>query len=221
MKYFINKKEFDTDSIQVEKLGIGNEGVVYKVGNEAAKIYNGVCLKTRLGPVGVDILSEIPTNRILVPQKKINDKDGNFCGYTTKYIPEINYDYETHTMKEFLNELLLYEQDIALLSQNGIWVCDMTYDNIVYSKNNSIYMVDPGSFDFTDSNVLYMNNEELTRLFIQLLSYGLQTEYQYKILCNILDDGNRLYDNIVNRLDNENETITNYSEKIIKKRLII
>lgn len=214
--YSIGGKIFDVYENDI--IGVGNEGTTYLIGGEAVKIYGGFCLKSRLGPDGVDILSKIPTNRIVLPKDKVKNQQGYFCGYTTKYIDKVEFNHDIVTMRHLLNELLLYEQDLALLSQNGVIAYDMNYDNIVYSHNNSIYMIDPGSFDFSDTTTEHINNEFLTELFLQLMSAKLETKNQYDELCKNLNNGNRLYDNIINTLDSENETITNYSLKMTKRR---
>lgn len=218
MVYTINNKMFDTDSIQTEIIGSGNEGILYKIDDEAVKIYDRTCFKDRLGEGAVDILNKIPTKRILLPKNKVRDKFGNFCGYTTKYVEEVNHNPFTYTMKEYLNELKMYEQDIYLLNQFGVCTADMTFYNIVYSKNSSIYMVDPGSFFFNNLEAIKSNHIELNRLFIQILSFGLQSENQYRKLCSILQDENNLHDSIKNTLDDENESITNYSLKLLNRR---
>lgn len=217
MIFYKNNKLYDTESINVEQINAGSEGAIYKVDNEAVKLYHPFCMKVRLGEYSVDRLSTIPTQRILMPKDKVYDANNMFCGYSTRYINEVDYNCFEHKMKDYLNELLIYENDINMLNANGVSVADMTYDNIVFS-DDGIYMVDPGSFHFYDSWCAYNNNEELNRLFIQLLSWGLPNEKLVRELHEKLDNGKRLYQTIIDNLEDENESTVNYSLKLLNKR---
>lgn len=201
-------------------IGSGDEGLSFRVEDKVIKLYNFFCMKYRLGPGSVDIMREIPTNRILMPQDKVFDVDGNFCGYTTKSIEFKGFDYDSFTIKNYLNELLEYEKEMELLTSNNIITADLSISNMIPS-NNILYSIDPGSYHFNEIDNSYakkQNDIELKNLFIQFLCYGLNNEFKEKYLYEILDDGNRLYDNIIKNVEAENETITSYRIKLLNRR---
>ena len=216
MMYYVNGMILNSEEIELCKIGEGNEGSIYRIGDSAVKIYDRACLKIRLGRDAIDILNKIPTNRILMPQFKVTNQEGNFCGYATKYIENIPLNSSTYPIGSFLRELLLYEQDVKLLNDAGVSTADMTFNNVVYSKNNGIYMIDPGSFNFSNLNIVNNNYNEVNRLFAQILSLGLENEKQCRDLYMALSNC-RLYDRILNTMDNENESIQKYALKMIKR----
>lgn len=218
MTYFVNGMILDEEEdLYLKKIGEGTEGSVYKVGDLAIKIYDRMSFKVRLGDGAVDILSKLPTNRILMPKHKVTNQFGIFCGYAADYIENIPLNPSTYPIGTFLSELNLYEQDINVLNEAKVSSADMNFDNVVYSKNNGIYMVDPGSFHFFDPTVVNNNKEEINRLFAQILSLGLENEKQCRDLYMALSHYN-LSDKIKDTIVDPNEPIRNYAFRMIKRR---
>ena len=77
MMYYVNGMILNPEEIELCKIGEGNEGSIYRIGDSAVKIYDRACLKIRLGRDAIDILNKIPTNRILMPQFKVTNQEGN------------------------------------------------------------------------------------------------------------------------------------------------
>lgn len=223
MVFYINNKEYDTEDLNVRLISnSGNEGEVYQVGDRAAKIYGSFCLKDRLGPIAVDILSEIETDRILMPKEKITSETGRFLGYTTEYKEPFDMDtyFRFLKIKDYLEELKKYEQDLEKLEEYNVMIADLSLDNIVIS--NGIYTVDTGSFElneYSSNKVKSYNKYELEDLFIErILGYHLKVRDDVYKLSELLYKKEKLSTMVERNIDDENDTIEIYTRKLINKR---
>lgn len=221
MIFYINREKYDTNDPSIKLISnSGTEGNVYRVGDKAAKIYRELCFKDRLGPLSIDIMSEIKTERILMPQEKIYDENRRFNGYTTKYINNGNLSFDSMTIKFLLEELKKYEKDIEILGSNNITVADMSIFNLVLS--DGIYMVDPGSHElseFSRYRVDYYNKEELRRLFIeQILGINYKSKMIIERINEYFEKNEKLSSLVESYIDDENDTIETYTRKLINKR---
>ena len=127
-------------------LGEGYEGVVYRKKDTAYKIYHEDSKKHCLNYSQIIEFSQIPTQRILMPQNPIVSDENRLLGYTLPAID--NYQKETmlkQNTEKFIDELFLLERDSKILRTNNIAIWDLMYQNFVY--NGSIYLIDPGSYE--------------------------------------------------------------------------
>lgn len=132
-----------------QKIGEGDEGVVYKVGNEAVKFYRIYCPKRRLTKEECEYLTQIDTERILLPTVTLLDKKHCIRGYKMTYIENLGEDsFYTLNRKDLSKEMTLVHEDIIKLSDYNVYIDDLTYDNTIFHKG--IYLSDPGSFQIIE-----------------------------------------------------------------------
>ena len=92
MIIYINGERIELTKEQLDYLylGEGQEGVTYIYKDKALKIYKSYSSINRLSEKEALYLSKIPTKRILMPIDLVYDENGNFIGYTTKFIQNYN-----------------------------------------------------------------------------------------------------------------------------------
>ena len=153
--------EFSEEELDYMYIDEGNESIVFRYGEDALKIYKEFCRKERLAEEDVLRLSEISTERILMPKEIIRDAvTGRFMGYSVPYIEKYPASAIARMkMKDFLSELDVICSDIDTLSNAHVDIEDLHVDNILY--NGSFFIGDPGSFEFrveSPASKIYRNN---------------------------------------------------------------
>ena len=142
MKIRLGKKIFEFNDIQLDKMYIdeGMEGTIYRLGEDALKIYSKYPAKDRLNEEEALKLSKIVTERFLLPKKLIYDEDNNFIGYSTKFIEDYDFKNVRYLpMNEFCSELDILYNELKSLNDNLVDVEDYSLYNAIY--NGEIYIV--------------------------------------------------------------------------------
>lgn len=167
MKYFIGEER------QELKLGnylsFGEEGNVYQEGDEAVKIYYDDWQSSNHGYLSEEEakkMTKINCSQILLPRRLVYDEKDNFCGYSTKHIPQffIKGSKSRNTQRERLlidNMFLFYLRkkiqriysEMRYLAQKGIVLDDLFYPSNNYIFNGEFYLIDPGCYTFSTKSV--------------------------------------------------------------------
>lgn len=167
MTIYIDKEEYNFTSDELESMYLseGLEADIYYFKQMILKIHKENISKARLDYSTFQQLSQISTERILMPQYPILDHNGDFCGYTEPFI----YSYSIKNIANMkinmlLQELELIKEDLNLLANNKIDVTDLTTSNTLFTGN--IYLCDPGSYlvrnNKTKEYINYLNENELS-----------------------------------------------------------
>lgn len=173
MKLFIEKEEVNIPDKELDDLylGEGSESTVYLHKKEALKIYKDNFYQKRLTEEESMKMKRILTQRIMLPRRIIYDKNKEFIGYTTPFKKEADLDFLNRiTMEKFIEELKILQEDVRILSHEGIKLEDIHQNNLLIS--DGIYLCDPGLYRFTNMEYegLYRENIiELNYLFTVLL----------------------------------------------------
>ena len=109
MKIYVGEEllEFSDEELKHMFIDYGREAEVFRYKDEALKVYKNVVRKGRLCEIEALELSEIKTERILMPKRMIHDyATGEFSGYSLKLIPNASKKRIPRIRKEhFVEEL--------------------------------------------------------------------------------------------------------------------
>lgn len=151
---YLDGKKIDFEKNDYNYLNEGLEAEVYRYKNLALKFYKEKSQKMVIDKELVEYLKTIDTKRYLLPTAIITDDSACFLGYATLF----KQHYQTINnmpFDKFIDEVKFLEEDTLLLSEKGVDIEDLSYDNTIY--NGSIYLIDPGSFKIS------MENKSLSR----------------------------------------------------------
>ena len=222
MIFYINDKEYNLkyDKLFKKYIGTGIESNIYKLDNKVLKIYKEICLKSRLREEDVKSLSQIKTNRILLPTDIIYDENHVFCGYTMKYINPCNKDEIINIkMTKLLYELKTIKNDLLLLKQNNVIIDDLHDNNFIYNKK--IYLIDPGSFEIDNNkSEIYIElfNRELMHHFIleNIIFRDIKINKKQKEKIKELFPLDLYISDVLEETIKKNETVYEYKNRIIR-----
>ena len=204
----------------------GNESIVYrfkrKNEDKALKIYKKQCLKDRIDMDVAKKLSNIKTERIMMPDTLIYDDNEKFIGYTTPYKNRYSLEHISLIKKDKIKEELkkMY-MDIEKLSDEHVDLEDLHRDNIIL--NDGIYICDPGSFKILediDKRITKTHNKKILREFIiqEILKYVTKmTKKEQLIFERHFNNESEILEIIDNEME-QNETLKNYVRKIAKEK---
>lgn len=189
MVVVINDEKIFLDSsyLKNNKIGFGNEGVVYKFGDYALKLYYDNPKKDILDTDTINYLSTIETDRILLPIDGIYSEEGNLLGYLTEY-------HNAHRLKSiknmdistFIDEVEKIENDALYLEERRVDIDDLYRENIVF--DGSINLVDPGSYIINDNPYMH-NSEKVEEFILDEIIYPIAISmFNSKKVNNILND---------------------------------
>ena len=178
--------DISQEELDFRDIDEGQEAKVYDYGSEVLNIYKDYCPKQRLSEDDAIRLSEMNTDRILLPRRIIYNDNLEFVGYTTKHINGVfKRNILKKNIKGFVDEVDLLYGDLKKLADINYNIADLTMKNIVY--DGGLYFVDPGSFtqtgDYGDRfkykvNTWTLNDFLLNDLFhMVMLTRGQRTEF--------------------------------------------
>ena len=88
-KFLYDGYELKKDNVLFEEMGEGLESRVFKIDDETVlKVYKTSNEKEKLDEDMIEELSDIETNRIVLPKEIIKTKDGEVKGYSMDYVEE-------------------------------------------------------------------------------------------------------------------------------------
>ena len=149
MAFYLDGKEINFEKGEHSYLDEGCEAEVYIYKDLVLKFYKERSIKISIDKEMVDYLRTIKTKRYLLPIASITNEISKFLGYAT----EFKQHYQTMSsmmFDKFIDEVKFLEEDTLLLSEKGVDIEDLSYDNTIY--NGSIYLIDPGSFKISMEN---------------------------------------------------------------------
>ena len=180
---------------KINRIGSGVDGSVYKYKDKAIKLYHDTKhIKTYLNKYQINLLSNISTEHIILPQAPLEHPFTN-PGFIMKYIDlKTKQDILTSPIEQVIKELEEIEQELILLGKNHFLLDDIKSSNTFYDK--TLYLFDPDSFiydkqtDFSNRNIemfiwqfirdcIFSKNNELTKR--EQLSMVRRLHYLYKI----------------------------------------
>ena len=141
--------EFIEDELDYMYLDEGAEGIVYKYGKDAIKIYKDFCFRSRLTRDECVKLSGFKTERVQVPSNIVYGEDmKTFLGYSTPFI----YAYPVARIMDmqvnhFVDELDIIKDDLRTLAFSGVEIADWHSDNVLFDGKR-IFIGDPGGLFF-------------------------------------------------------------------------
>lgn len=149
----------------------GSEFFVYKYGKSVVKLYKDNYKLSHLSPEEMSFLSNLSTERILLPSNKLLDKNGSMIGYQMPLILG-EKDLLMDIMQSFFEELYVLQDDIDLLCEYFVILRDINPDNTIY--NGSLFLIDPGNYLINElEKVIYhidvqkLSMEEKRKLLIE------------------------------------------------------
>ena len=141
--------EFDDQDLDYMYVDEGAEGIVYKYGKDAIKIYKDYCFRSRLTGEECEKLSGFTTKRIQLPEKIVYGEDAKtFIGYSTPFV----YTYPSvrimdMKVSQFVFELDIIRDDLRNLAYGGVEIADWHSDNVLYDGRR-LFIGDPGGMFF-------------------------------------------------------------------------
>ena len=155
MRYYINGRSFDFDEEDLEdiKLDEGTEGACYRVHNYyddfVMKIHHDKPEKMILDEETCKAISNIKTERFILPDDIIYDEDGNYKGYTVRYVDYKRPKVRNLKINRVIDEFYTLEKDVDILTKNNVLIDDLKIFNTIFS--NGIYVCDPGSYTIAET----------------------------------------------------------------------
>ncbi len=185
MVYLIDGKKID---IPTEKpYGQGSEGLVFKKGDFAYKIYHQEMLNENYGNKENfhKYLLNIPTKQVILPDKAIFSTTGEYVGYRAPLITGAKRKHFGITKlpkEELIKNLQILEDDFSLLSENYVLAADVSPVNYIYTNDTkTMNIIDPGRYRHhcleDKDSYARQNNKQLDKL-IELLLYLDFLEYK-------------------------------------------
>ncbi len=151
MEYIVDGKTVRYNPFHMKEslfLGSGEEGSCYKIGPYAVKFYSLFCSKMRLKKETALSMTQIETERILLPRKLLLNKRHQMQGYYTSYVEELGKDSFYQLNRERLQEeFQKLSSDLDVLASSNVLLGDLILKNTVFHEG--IYLVDPGSYSFS------------------------------------------------------------------------
>lgn len=174
MKLIIGDELVEIDNLDDYYLDEGSEAVIYRYEDDskdidwALKIYKDYSRKVRLDYETALRLSQIKTNRILLPNKIISSESGEFLGYTTPFCSSYSIDNISRmAVRDFIDEVDLIYLDTKNLTDQSVSLDDINLMNMTY--DGRIVLHDPGSYRFVmgeNSRFLSSENFEMVNDFL-------------------------------------------------------
>lgn len=151
MKYYVGD-DYRTINIQPkkDKVDEGMECIVYKKGDYVFKIYKNRSAYHNSKQLKLQ-LAQINTKRIVMPCEMVykdskKDDVKHYVGYTSRYVRPGNKSIHLMSTHKIYENFGYLSEDFELLNKNGIIAGDTHIDNVIFDKNDHMFIVDIGNF---------------------------------------------------------------------------
>lgn len=228
---FCNNKKFKYDGYTLKKgiktykkQGEGLESIVFKIDDETVlKVYKDSNEKAKLNESMIKELSQIDTNRIVLPNNIITDEDGETKGYSMDYKEDSEASIIDYPKEQLIEELSLLKDDLTELGENKVEIGDLREENTI-SNESSFYLIDCGDYlkrkkDTTKVNYFFFNEYLINDILIDIiyeestdLKKGLNFLKEVKMY--LLDD-TYIGDYLKEKMQ-EQETLNEYVKRKVK-----
>lgn len=222
MGYKLDNKDIDISLVKQSKLANGQTGDVYKYKDTAIKIFK----ESKIPPIDektAKYLTTITTDRILLP-KKLLFYNNAFKGYSFKLVSRIGTGKKLILLpkEELVENIVLLEEDIKILSSKKILLNGLIPDNCIY--NGELFITDPSKYALLEvcreDDLERLNKYQLHLLLTELISIELKKDKQssdirrhMKELLKLKDDDEDSSKFITDILDNS-ENIKSFVKKL-------
>ena len=178
MGYKLENKDIRINNVNL--IGYGDKGNVYKYRKEAIKIFpNGVVPDGVIDEEACEVLKKISTQAILLPRKTARYNQ-QFAGYSLKLVRKSSANGNIVTMRKsnLIDSISILEDDIYTLSNNRVLLDGITPNNVLVS--NHIYITDPSRYIVVEdkrlnsSKLLDFNQFQLYLLLCEMVTSGLK-----------------------------------------------
>ena len=190
MKPFIKPQVFfrDTDEsidnvFELEKIGAGHDGYVFKYDDKALKVLKyGIDGRKERGLMTFNKVlyfeNELDLKRFVQPIDILLDEDGMYSGYVMKYYQNLvsskkNNNISSTTIGDFtcndlvtsVNEL---EMDVSQLTSKSVAIKDINRGSYIFSED-FLHICDMDKFLYPNATEVYLNWEKLNYIFAKML----------------------------------------------------
>lgn len=168
----------DLKVCNVEKIGEGREGNVYKINpNTCIKLYHKNPEKRVIDLGMTRKLSYIDTSRVILPDRPEFDDGHNFRGYRMPLVEEDGISLYDYDKDKLVSEFDQIKTDLVTLGEEGIEVGDIRDSNTITNKDG-FYLIDCGDYLEKDcytgaTNIGYFNHY----IIHDFLLYGFFDEF--------------------------------------------
>ena len=175
--------KLENKNIRINKfnlIGYGKCGNVYKYRKEVIKIFpNGEIPEGVMDEESCNMLKKISTQAILLPRKTARYND-RFSGYSLKLVHKSSATGNVITMdkKSFLDSVFTLEEDVDVLSSNGVLLDGITPSNVLIT--DQIYIIDPSRYSFVLNQRVHpdklrdFNRYQVYLLLCEMITSGLK-----------------------------------------------
>lgn len=177
MGYKLENKDIRINNVNL--IGYGTNGNVYKYRREAIKIFpNGVIPEGVIDRESCEALKKISTKAILLPRKTAT-YNKLFTGYSLKLVHDSAHgNIVTMRKDDLIDSVSTLENDILILSNNRVLLDGITPNNVLIS--DQIYITDPSRYilvyddKLNSSRLLSFNRFQLYLLLCEMITSGLK-----------------------------------------------
>ena len=153
----MNKIYYDKlpDEYKSYFIGTGYNGRCYYAGNNTVykEFYYPSIFKDNISK-----LSNIKIPSFIFPNELVYVKD-KFVGYTMDYVDGATLDaLKSAPLTDYLKEIILFEYNIASLSNKKIFLSDLKDENIIFTKDNKLRVIDTDFYCKSNNKDLYRTN---------------------------------------------------------------
>lgn len=204
---------------QHEYLGKGIEGKVYVDEEYAVKLFHSET-SSIIEEKSAIHMTNINTERFLLPQKLIYNRNDQFIGYKTKLmLSEDKNQIFYLPKKDLIDNFDVLIKELTRLAEQSVVIDDNSFDNMSYNKKK-IYFIDPGAYfyDESDSMMFYgrfrSNYEALNDFLEELLSKAAikNKDISYN-LREIIEEEDMISERLRKDMK-ENENILTYAKRV-------
>lgn len=172
MNYIVSGEKISIDTDK-KPFAQGSEGRLYLKNGNLYKIYDDAALNEgfgdkrfyHIGMIGIE------TKQVDMPKSAILETNSKYVGYTTTCITRKRKDNFGTTQLPtdvFLKNIQTLLEDVKILSNLHILMNDVSYFNYLL-HDETMHIVDPGRYRFTDSDNMRANIMQLKELLIILI----------------------------------------------------
>lgn len=177
MGYKLENKDIRINNVNL--IGYGTKGNVYKYRREAIKIFpNGDIPDGVIDKDSCEVLKKISTQAILLPRKTAT-YNHQFAGYSLKLVQKNTHgNIVTMRKGDLIDSVSTLENDISILSNNRVLLDGITPNNVLIS--DQIYITDPSRYTLVyddrlnSARLLTFNQFQLYLLLCEMITSGLK-----------------------------------------------
>ena len=222
MGYKLENKDIRINNVNL--IGYGTKGNVYKYRREAIKIFpNGDIPDGVIDKDSCEVLKKISTQAILLPRKTAT-YNHQFAGYSLKLVQKNTHgNIVTMRKGDLIDSVSTLENDISILSNNRVLLDGITPNNVLIS--DQIYITDPSRYTLVyddrlnSARLLTFNQFQLYLLLCEMITSGLKKcgvpNSELKKMRHVLDqkDDDVLPSEYFNSLLDTHSTFKSYVKK--------